>query len=239
MSIADETLKAPDPLNGLKQLATDSGQNNTLFLVGNTNSWTSLMVVRFPLFAALCYGFLVPFTYTHWAENNLMLVLAVWLCGWAALAAFTLVAGTGRHVYSLDFEQHDISHLNSGQSASLALKLHRSSEGDVLTLRQPLRSGWHLTASERTLAELKPEQIEAIPYWQPPSLKAHLEAKAKDGSLLTLFVFINIPLVIMHFAFSTGGIFFITQFSMLAAWGTSQIIDWLLEWRDYRVLSKL
>ena len=70
-------------------------------------------------------------------------------------------------------------------------------------------------------------------------MKAHLEEKAKDGSLLVLFVFINIPLVIMHFVFATGGIFFIAQFSMLAAWGAGQILGWLLEWRDYRVLSRL
>jgi hypothetical protein len=43
----------------------------------------------------------------------------------------------------------------------------------------------------------------------------------------------------MHFVFATGGIFFITQFSMLAAWGAGQILGWLLEWRDYRVLSRL
>lgn len=239
MSIADERLQAPDPLDGLKQLATNPGQNNTLFLVGNASGWTSLLVIWFPVFAALCYGFVVPFTFTQWGENNLLLILAVWLCGWAALAAFTLVAGTGRHVYSLDFDQREIGHLNSGQSTSLALRLRRSTEGDTLTLNQPLRSGWHLTANERTLAELEPEQVEAIPHWQPPTLKAHLEEKAKDGSLLVLFVFINIPLVIMHFVFATGGIFFITQFSMLAAWGAGQILGWLLEWRDYRVLSRL
>ncbi|MFL1456288.1 hypothetical protein ACJO5Y_17755 [Marinobacter sp. GN3S48] len=233
--IAETSLQAATPLNTLKRVP--DGQNNTaqFLLTGNSSAITSLLVIWFPVFAVLCYGFVVPFTFTAWGENNLLLILAIWSAAWLMLTLVTLIAGTGRHMYNVDLAQRTITHLNSGQTTSLALELRQRAEGDALELKEPLDSGWHLEADTRTVSELEPEEANDIPEWQPLSLKEHFTTKAKDGSLMALFVFINIPLAIIHFVSSTGGLFFACQLYLLAAWAISQTVSWLLERRDYRL----
>lgn len=227
-----------NPLTRLRQTPGSRGNQNALLLAGESYSMTQFLVIWFPVFTALCYGFIAPFTFTIWGENNLLLILAIWLCSWAVLALFTLTAGTGRHVYHLNLNRREISHTNTDQTTSLTLKLIKGADKDTFALSQPLDSGWHLDVNERTLSELTSEEAEAIPVWQPASLKECFEAKLKDGSLSTLFIYINIPLGVVNFVMATGGVFVITQLAMLTAWFTSLLINWLLEWRDYRTLVR-
>lgn len=232
---AEASLQAATPLTTLKRLAGSQKPTTQLFLAGDNGIATSALVIWFPVFAVLCYGFVVPFTFTAWGENNLLLILAIWLGAWLVLALITLANGTGRHIYTVDLTQRTITHLNSGQSTSLALALHQKSAGDVLELKEPLQSGWHLEVNARTISELEPEEVSSIPEWQPLSLKEHFTKKAKGGSLLALFVFINIPLALFHFVIGTGGLFFLCQLYMLAAWTLTQTISWLLERRDFQL----
>lgn len=238
MSMHTDTQQPANSLMRLKRAPESQGNGNALLLAGGSFSLTQCLVVWFPLFTALCFGLIAPFTFTIWGENNLLLIIAIWLCSWAVLTLFTLAAGTGRHVYCVDLNRREISHTNTNQTVPLALKLTKGTDGDTLGLSQPLDSGWHLDVNERTLSELTSEEAEAIPVWQPASLKERFEAKLKDGSLSTLFIFINIPIAVVNFTMATGGVFVITQLAMLAAWFTSLLISWLLEWRDYRTLVR-
>lgn len=230
---AEASLQAATPLATLKRVADSQDTPEQFLLAGTSGAATSALVIWFPVFAILCYGFVVPFTFTAWGENNLQLILALWLGAWLVLAVITLTAGAGRHIYAVDLTQRTITHLNSGQTTSLALTLHQRTEGDALELREPLQSGWHLEADARTISELEPEEAKSIPEWAPVGLTEHLTTKAKDGSLMVLFVFINIPLAIIHFVIGTGSLFFLCQLYMLAAWTITQTVSWLLERRDY------
>lgn len=225
------------PLDGLQKIETAAGSGNTVIFVGKRSGWTSLFVTWFPVIAALCYGFVVPFVFTAWGETNLVLILAVWLCGWVLLVAVTLLGGTGRHLYAVDFERREIGHLNSGENVPLAVTLRQGSDGAELKLAQPLASGWHLNASERALAELRWEDAESIPPWRPIPLKAHLETRWKDGNLLVLLIVVGVPMFVMHLASETLGYFAISLGFVLVAWLLGQTVSWLLDCRDFRLLS--
>ncbi|AMQ89352.1 MULTISPECIES: hypothetical protein [Marinobacter] len=228
-----------NPLDSLKQIRNHNRYAGQLLLAGNRSALTSLLVVWFPVIAVLTYGFVVPFTYTAWGENNLLLILYCWTGLWLALTAASVTFGTGRHVYSVDLANHTISHLNSEQSTSLALELRQGSEGSYLDLKTPLDSGWHLGVDSRIVAELTPAEVPSIRRWQPAKLKDHIRKKVKDGSLTTLFVVANIPLVVIHLVSGTFGFLIMCQIYMLAAWTLTQTLDWFLEKRDQQVMEQL
>ncbi|TGN39951.1 hypothetical protein [Marinobacter confluentis] len=220
-----------DPISNLKRLPRPQKDNHYI-LAGNSSALTSLLVHWFPVVAVFCYGLVAPWLSSPWDQNNLVLVLGIWLAIWLALAGFTAVTGTGRHMYALDLSQRRITHLNSGESTSLALELYSNAEGDRLDLKTPLDSGWHLQTYTRAVAELEEDDISRIPHWQCGSLADHIQRKAMDGSLLGLFIFATLFFGMTNLIMGTMRVFLLSEIYLLVAWLVSQSFIWFLERRD-------
>lgn len=220
-----------DAISNLKRLPQSKNDTQCL-LAGNNGTLNNFLVPWFPVVIVFCYGSIAPFIATPWGYNNLLLTLAVWSVIWLVLTVSTLASGTGRHMYSLDLHERTITHLNTGESTSLALELHKKVDGDQLELKTPLNSGWHLDSSARTISELENDELNNIPDWQPSSLKNHIEHTAKDGSLLALFIFATIFWGVFNLMMGTLVLFMLSEFYLLLAWLVSQTTVWLIDRRD-------
>ena len=228
---APATGTSEDPVSHLQRLPGSAG-NDACLLAGKQGGLNSFLTVWLPVVVVFGYGSIAPFLTTQWSYNNLVLVLAVWSVIWLCLTPLTLASGSGRHIYALDLYERTITHLNTGESTSLALELYKNDDGDRLDLKTPLASGWHLNANARSIAELEHHELDSIPEWQPDSLKNHIEEKAKDGSLLTLFIFATIFWGVFNLMMGSLALFVLSAFYLLLAWLISQTTAWLIERKD-------
>ncbi|SFL87913.1 hypothetical protein [Marinobacter zhejiangensis] len=235
---AQATQGSTKELYKLKRVPGNPGSNDQVILVGSNSAGTTTLVIWFPVIAAVCYGAILPFTWTPWGENNLELVMAVWGVLWLALTAITLSSGAGHHFYALDIGQRTITHLNTSQSTPLILELHEQEGLTSLVLKEPLDSGWHLEASARSVSEIAPDDLSHIPEWRILGLVDYVQKKARDGSLVVLFAFVNIPLLAFYLASGVFGLFLLLQVYLFAAWLVAQAVSWLVERRDHRLFRE-
>lgn len=236
---AQATQNSGKELYKLKRVPGNPEFNSRVILVGGNSAGTATLVIWFPVIATICYGAILPFTWTPWGENNLELVMAVWGVLWLALTAITLSSGTCRHIYALDIGQRTITHLNTSQSTPLILELHEQEGVTSLVLKEPLDSGWHLEASARSISEIAPDDLSHIPVWRILGLVDYVQEKARDGSLIVLFAFVNIPLLVFYLASGVFWAFLLLQVYLFAAWLAAQTVSWLVERRDHRFFRKL
>ncbi|WP_029654532.1 hypothetical protein [Marinobacter daepoensis] len=232
-------LSKASELAALKRIPKLAPSGNQVVLAGNPGGLARFLLLWLPLTGVLCYAFLAPIlAWSAWGYDNLMLTLGLWALLWLLLLAFTLANGASRQIYLVDVDQHTLTHLNSGESVSMALKLTQHEGFSLYELAQPLRAGLQLNASGRTLSELQPGDIPEIPEWQPPGLKAHLKDKFRDVGWLTFALTLEMPLAIVHFVFERLDLFLLCQPLLLAAWFLGQTVDGLMEQRDYRALQR-
>lgn len=220
----------------LSKLRTLPGGNrgDSVFLVGNSTTGVGLVVICLPIVIAIVYATIMPFVFTSWGEINLTAVTYVWLVLWGLLAAFTLVFGNSRHFYLWNLADRTITHLNSGETKPIELKVEVTEGIPHLELSDPLSAGWHLPTSASSLALTDPDSIPEIEVWRPSGLIESMRKSFTDAGTWWCILIPDFILLVLCFSASMLPFFVIIQFWLLGAWSLAVVISWMLEHREYR-----
>ncbi len=233
-STAEQKIYTEVDLSELR-LLPGGNQGDARFIVGNSSTGVILTVVALPVIIALVYAFIMMFMFTPWGELNLTAVTCVWLVLWVLLAVLTLAFGNTRHLYLWNVADQTITHLNSGETKPLDLKVELTPEGlPHIGLSDPLASGWHLPASIASLALTEGDSMPEIEEWQPSGLIESIKKSFTDSGTLWCILIPDAILLVLCFGTFMMPFFLVFQLWLLGAWCLAAVIGWLLEQREYR-----